>query len=83
MIGWVRRLANWAGAAPSWLLILLVRAYQITLSPILGGHCRFQPTCSAYFIEAVRKYGAARGALKGLARLARCGPWHQGGYDPP
>lgn len=68
---------------PGHLLILLARCYQIVLGPILGGRCRFYPSCSNYFIEAVRKYGAIRGAAKGLWRLARCHPFHPGGYDPP
>ncbi len=68
---------------PAFALILLVRLYQGLLSPLLGQHCRFQPTCSAYFIEAVRKYGAIRGSLKGIWRICRCHPFHPGGYDPP
>jgi len=68
---------------PSWALIALVRAYQYLLSPLLGQHCRFQPTCSAYFIQAVRKYGAIRGSLRGIWRICRCHPFHPGGYDPP
>lgn len=68
---------------PSWVLIGLVRLYQWTLSPILGGQCRFYPTCSNYFIEAVRKYGAVRGTIRGLGRILRCHPFHQGGIDPP
>jgi putative membrane protein insertion efficiency factor len=68
---------------PAWSLIGVVRVYQWTLSPILGRHCRFQPTCSAYFIESVRKYGAVRGALRGILRICRCNPFHPGGYDPP
>jgi putative membrane protein insertion efficiency factor len=64
-------------------LIGCVRIYQWTLSPFLGGYCRFQPTCSHYFIAAVEKYGPWRGALKGLARIGRCHPFHPGGYDPP
>jgi putative membrane protein insertion efficiency factor len=65
------------------LLIGLVIVYKATLSPLLGRHCRFQPTCSTYFREAVERYGAVRGTAKGLARIARCHPWHPGGYDPP
>lgn len=65
------------------LLIGLVIVYKATLSPLLGRHCRFQPTCSSYFRTCVKKYGAVRGSLKGLARIGRCHPWHPGGYDPP
>lgn len=70
-------------AMPSWLLIGMVRVYQWTLSPLVGRHCRFQPTCSRYFIEAVRKYGAIRGAWRGVLRICRCNPFFPGGYDPP
>ena len=68
---------------PSSLLIVGVRIYQSTLSPLIGRHCRFEPTCSAYFIEAVRKYGAIRGTWRGIKRIGRCHPWNAGGYDPP
>lgn len=64
-------------------LIAGVVLYKLTLSPLLGRRCRFQPTCSTYFQEAVAKYGAIRGAAKGLARIGRCHPWQPGGYDPP
>lgn len=69
--------------APGNLLILLVRMYQVCLSPMLGSNCKFQPTCSAYFIECVKKYGAVRGSLKGTWRICRCHPFAKGGYDPP
>jgi putative membrane protein insertion efficiency factor len=65
------------------LLIALVRAYQVVLGPWLGGRCRFYPSCSEYFIEAVRKHGPIKGAAKGMWRLARCQPFCRGGYDPP
>ena len=65
------------------LLILATRLYQVLLSPLLGRHCRFEPSCSEYFIGAVRKYGAIRGASRGIARIIRCNPWNRGGYDPP
>jgi len=68
---------------PSLLLVGVVRLYQWTLSPLLGRYCRFEPTCSQYFIESVRKYGAIRGALRGAWRIIRCNPWTPGGYDPP
>lgn len=68
---------------PAGTLILLVRCYQYTLSPLVGRQCRFQPSCSNYFIGAVRKYGAIRGSGRGLLRILRCHPWNPGGYDPP
>jgi putative membrane protein insertion efficiency factor len=68
---------------PSVVLIAGIRIYQWTLSPLIGQHCRFQPTCSAYFILAVRQYGAVRGTWRGIKRIARCHPFHPGGYDPP
>ncbi len=68
---------------PSLLLIGLVRLYQLFLSPFLGGQCRFRPTCSHYFIEAVEKYGAISGSWRGIRRILRCHPFHSGGYDPP
>lgn len=67
----------------SLTLIFAVRCYQVMLSPIMGGQCRFTPSCSHYFIEAVEKYGPLRGASKGVLRICRCHPWHPGGYDPP
>lgn len=70
-------------AAVGSLLILLVVIYQWTISPLLGRCCRFEPSCSRYFIEAVRKYGVVVGSVKGVGRILRCHPWHPGGYDPP
>ena len=64
------------------LLILLVRAYQVTLSPIMGGCCRFEPSCSNYMIEAIRIHGAFKGVLLGTMRLLRCHPFGSHGYDP-
>ena len=69
--------------APSWMLIGVVRLYQWTISPLLGPTCRFQPTCSEYFIRSVRKYGVVSGALRGVWRICRCQPFCKGGYDPP
>ncbi len=63
-------------------LIFLVRVYQLVLSPYLGRQCRFVPTCSNYFIEAVRKYGSIRGGAMGVWRILRCHPLARGGYDP-
>lgn len=67
----------------SWVLILPVIVYQWTISPCLGRSCRFEPSCSRYFILAVKKYGPFLGAIKGVFRILRCHPWHPGGYDPP
>lgn len=66
----------------AWPLILLVRAYQATLSPFLGGQCRYHPTCSHYAIRALKDYGAAKGAAMAIKRIARCHPFAKGGYDP-
>jgi putative membrane protein insertion efficiency factor len=65
------------------LLIGLIRVYQYTLSPLLGNACRFEPSCSRYMIQSLRKYGLLRGLARGLRRVSRCHPWHPGGYDPP
>lgn len=67
----------------SGLLIGMVRGYQLLLRPLLPPVCRFTPSCSEYFIGAVRKYGPLRGAWRGVCRIARCHPWHPGGHDPP
>lgn len=64
------------------LLILFVRLYQRTISPLLGPRCRFHPSCSNYMIEAIRKKGVFIGVPKGLWRIAKCQPFHPGGYDP-
>lgn len=68
---------------PELILVGLVRVYQKCISPMLGPHCRFHPSCSEYFILAVKKYGAIRGSWRGVRRIARCHPWNPGGYDPP
>ena len=64
------------------LLIGLVKAYRLLLSPWLGSSCRFEPTCSAYSLQALQQHGAASGSYLTLARLARCHPWCAGGSDP-
>jgi putative membrane protein insertion efficiency factor len=64
-------------------LIGMVRCYQYAVSPWLGPCCRYQPTCSEYFIEAVNKYGVVAGGWRGLRRICRCHPWGRSGYDPP
>jgi putative membrane protein insertion efficiency factor len=64
------------------VLILLVRGYQVTLSPLLPAACRYYPSCSAYAIEALEKHGALRGGWLAVRRIARCHPFRPGGYDP-
>jgi putative membrane protein insertion efficiency factor len=64
------------------VLVALVRAYQILLSPMLGPTCRFQPSCSAYAIEALRRHGPLWGLLLTVWRLGRCHPMGSSGYDP-
>ncbi|MDQ3957697.1 MAG: membrane protein insertion efficiency factor YidD [Actinomycetota bacterium] len=64
------------------LLVLLLGAYRRFVSPVLGPHCRFEPTCSAYALEAIRGHGALRGTWLAARRIARCHPWGGGGLDP-
>lgn len=70
---------RWAIALP---FILLIRLYQVTLSPLMGGQCRFRPTCSEYAIEAYRLHNPLRASWLTLRRLARCHPFGGHGYDP-
>ena len=64
------------------ILIWLIRAYQLLLSPVLGRRCRFYPSCSSYAIEALQKRGAKDGLVLTARRIARCHPWNPGGVDP-
>lgn len=64
------------------VLLLFVRLYQVTLGPVMGGHCRFHPSCSNYAIEALRRHGALRGSWLTVRRLLRCHPFGGFGYDP-
>lgn len=64
------------------VLVMMIRFYQKAISPGLPPSCRFWPTCSEYAIEAVQKYGVARGLLKATVRVLKCNPFHPGGYDP-
>jgi putative membrane protein insertion efficiency factor len=75
----IRRLSDWL----TCFLIALVRCYQVALRPLLPTVCRFQPSCSEYFILAVSKYGLVQGGWRGICRICRCNPWYTGGYDPP
>ncbi|WP_157314376.1 membrane protein insertion efficiency factor YidD [Chitinibacter sp. GC72] len=66
----------------SRLIIAFVKLYQLMISPLLGPRCRFVPSCSQYSIEAVQKYGAAKGSYLTVRRLCRCHPWGDCGHDP-
>ena len=67
---------------PTRMMIVLIQLYQYFVSPLLGNHCRFQPTCSHYFIEAISRWGFIRGSGMGAKRISKCHPFHRGGYDP-
>jgi len=64
------------------IFILPVRLYQLTLSPLLGAHCRFEPSCSQYMIDAINEWGSIKGIWLGLRRIGRCHPWGGHGHDP-
>lgn len=64
------------------ILVVLVKGYQLALSPFFGQQCRFTPTCSQYAIEALQTHGSAKGLWLTLKRVSRCHPWHVGGHDP-
>jgi hypothetical protein len=67
---------------PRQMLLLLLRVYQLTLSPLIGPACRYQPSCSQYAVEAIERHGAVRGAALAARRLIRCHPLGASGYDP-
>ena len=64
------------------ILIMLVRGYQVSLSPLLPAACRYYPSCSAYAIQALERHGAIRGSWLAMRRIARCNPFRPGGFDP-
>lgn len=64
------------------LTILLIRCYRYCLSPFLGSHCRFYPSCSSYALHAVEHHGFIKGGYLSAKRILKCHPWHPGGYDP-
>lgn len=65
-----------------WLIIGLIRTYQLLISPLMAQHCRYYPTCSHYALEAVDRFGVFKGGYLTIRRLLRCHPWHAGGIDP-
>jgi putative membrane protein insertion efficiency factor len=75
-------MGNFLFTLPQRTLMLLVRGYRLFFSAWLGNSCRFEPTCSAYSLQALQRHGAAAGTYLTLRRLARCHPWCAGGHDP-
>lgn len=80
--GW-QALVAWPGRLLAAVVIAVIRVYQVTLSPLLGPACRFEPSCSRYMVESIKLHGLLKGLWRGLKRLSRCHPWNPGGYDPP
>ena len=78
----MKRVVSAVSRAVSGALILAVRAYQVVLSPHIGRCCRFEPSCSAYCIEALRTHGVLKGCWLALRRIMRCRPFGPSGYDP-
>ncbi len=74
--------SEYASKAAVWLLLAVIRAYQVILTPLAPSACKFYPTCSRYAAEAIAKHGALRGMRLAAARLLRCRPFTRGGYDP-
>jgi putative membrane protein insertion efficiency factor len=71
-----------AGKIAEYVFLYSIRGYQTLLSPMLGHHCRFTPTCSEYAYQAIKKYGLIKGTFMSFRRILRCHPFHPGGYDP-
>ena len=78
----MRKFLKFIQKLPANIMILLIKIYQWTLSPLIGRNCRYTPTCSNYGIEAIRKYGAIKGGWLTIKRVASCNPWGGSGYDP-
>lgn len=66
----------------AWILLVLIKLYQLLISPLLGSNCRFTPTCSQYGVEAIKKYGPFKGGWLTLKRIGKCHPWGKHGHDP-
>ncbi len=73
---------SFIGKLISKALILIIRLYQVIISPLFPNSCRYYPTCSSYSIQAIQKYGPLKGVLKAIYRILRCNPFSPGGYDP-
>ncbi len=78
-----RAAVSYARRPGAVVLLAAIGLYRRTLSPLLGPRCRYHPSCSVYTAECIKLHGALRGAALGAARIARCSPWFDGGFDPP
>ncbi len=78
----LKKLVELAGKFISLFLIVLIKFYQLFISPAFPGSCRFYPTCSNYSIEAIKRFGPVKGGYLSVKRIVRCNPWNPGGYDP-
>ncbi|SMO87757.1 hypothetical protein SAMN06265379_11194 [Saccharicrinis carchari] len=76
------KLFEWLKAVVVFILILPIKIYQYTLSPMLGASCRYTPTCSTYSIQALKKYGPIKGSYLAIRRILSCNPWGGHGHDP-
>lgn len=65
-----------------YIIIFIIKLYQVIISPLFAGSCRFYPSCSEYASESVRRFGSLRGSWMAIKRIGRCHPWHPGGFDP-
>ena len=79
----IPRALRWASLPITYAMLALITLYRVLLSPFMGGHCRFYPSCSVYAATTIRHHGALVGGARTLWRLARCHPFHPGGFDPP
>ena len=66
----------------SWPVLFLIKCYRYAISPMLGNHCRFSPSCSEYAIIAIQRHGLFKGGIMSIIRIGKCHPWHPGGFDP-
>lgn len=78
----MKRIARFVTGLPRQAAVLLIRFYQVAISPLFPPSCRFTPTCSAYALTSIQRYGLLSGGWLALKRLAKCHPFHEGGHDP-
>ncbi len=82
VVPYLKKVYHWMMELLKKLFLLLIRFYQVGISPFRGAHCRFRPTCSQYAIIAIDRYGLVKGTYLAVRRLLKCHPFHKGGYDP-